>query len=81
MKYHLKRMDIISELVLPGATYGNVFPYTSGENSDIDLAVDEYGQLIMQIECSTRDTIEYGDGTLDAKIDILLKYCILIGSN
>ncbi|CAL1537066.1 unnamed protein product [Lymnaea stagnalis] len=43
VKYHLKKMDIVSELVLPGATFGNVFPYSSGVDTDVDLAVDEYG--------------------------------------
>ena len=44
MKYHLKRYDIIADLPLPGAGYSNTFPYTSGENTDVDLAVDELGE-------------------------------------
>ncbi|GFS23878.1 noelin [Elysia marginata] len=43
VKFHLKRYDIIADLPLPGAGYSNTFPYTSGENTDIDLAVDELG--------------------------------------
>ncbi|XP_005111928.2 noelin-2 [Aplysia californica] len=40
VKYHLKRMDIVSELVLPGAAWAD--PAVAG-HSDIDLAVDEFG--------------------------------------
>ncbi|KAH9515093.1 hypothetical protein Btru_019197 [Bulinus truncatus] len=69
VKYHLKRMDIIAELSLPGATYGNVFPYTSGENSDVDLAVDEYGKLTLYSEVDlTVD--EYGKLTLYSEVDL-----------
>ncbi|CAG5114882.1 unnamed protein product, partial [Candidula unifasciata] len=43
VKYNLKRKEIVSELALPGAKFGNSQPYTSGANTDIDLAVDELG--------------------------------------
>uniref|UniRef100_A0A0B7AKT6 Olfactomedin-like domain-containing protein n=1 Tax=Arion vulgaris TaxID=1028688 RepID=A0A0B7AKT6_9EUPU len=43
VKYHLKKMDLIAEVALPGAMFGNTAPYSSGENTDIDLAVDELG--------------------------------------
>ena len=43
VKFHLKRYEIIADLPLPGAGYSNQFPYTSGENTDIDMAVDELG--------------------------------------
>ncbi|RUS75169.1 hypothetical protein EGW08_017077, partial [Elysia chlorotica] len=43
VKFHLKSYDIIADLPLPGAGYSNTFPYTSGENTDVDLAVDELG--------------------------------------
>ncbi|XP_059149640.1 noelin-3-like [Physella acuta] len=43
VKYHLRKMDIVSEMTLTGAVYGNKYPYMSGENTDIDLAVDERG--------------------------------------
>ncbi len=45
VKYHLKRMDIVSEVLIPGATWDNKYPYMSGVVSDIDLAVDEIGEL------------------------------------
>jgi len=43
IKYHLKRMDIVAEMDLTGATWGGVYPYSGGGDSDIDLAVDEMG--------------------------------------
>lgn len=43
VKFHLKRYDIIADVPLPGAGFSNQFPYTSGENTDVDLAVDELG--------------------------------------
>ncbi|BFZ19064.1 hypothetical protein BsWGS_22103 [Bradybaena similaris] len=43
MKFHLKKKEVVEELALPGAKFGNSTPYSSGEFTDIDLAVDEYG--------------------------------------
>ncbi|GFS08145.1 noelin-2 [Elysia marginata] len=43
-KFHLKKFEIIADLPLPGAGYSNTFPYSSGQNTDVDLAADELGE-------------------------------------
>ncbi|BFZ04327.1 hypothetical protein BsWGS_07366 [Bradybaena similaris] len=43
VKYNMKRAEMVSELALPGARFGGTQPYSSGANTDIDLAVDELG--------------------------------------